>query len=547
MPTRFAKDKPMPQIVTAILVLAALAPPAHADNPPEPEAQNIDIAQTLYDLAARQARLRVDFNDFKGALLAYSQRLEASPRPEDRGRAPLLKRAAEKAKEDAIDKGFEKLAATLKAIKTDDRAGVEKAMAEANDQGKRLRGVLDLLPRLPILMIDGGGDQPGDARKDSYYLKNLFESAKAGYRVVSKAEDDLDALDLTTGRYSCVYLLNVASPGEKGAKRLESYVRGGGQVAIFLGDRVRPAEYNKLLYAKGRGLFPVPLVEKKPERISAEEKFRRIFEDRPQILFRDERHPIFKNVAGRSFQPVFNFLSVEAYWPAQERSEWKADPTEVHELVTLPNRGPADNYRDAINKVREGLAAAAKEDKYEKYRPALERHKKRLTTAIGEGTLPSLAGALDLMLNDRGDLRNRGTKPDLKPFWEKNDALRAKAARLRDAVLYGDPLVLTREFGKGETVVFLTTAGKAWNDWAGGGMASPTYPVVMLNLHQYLTCTGEEKVIDDLLDIEAAEEQQILMLIRIKQQLIRKPLAAHQPAAPARAALALRAGCKAAD
>ena len=58
--------------------------------------------------------------------------------------------------------------------------------------------------------------------------------------------------------------------------------------------------------------------------------------------------------------------------------------------------------------------------------------------------------------------------------------------------MYGDPLVLTKAFGKGQTVVFLTTAGKKWNDWAGGGMASPTWPIVMLSLQRYLTSATDE-------------------------------------------------------
>ena len=53
----------------------------------------------------------------------------------------------------------------------------------------------------------------------------------------------------------------------------------------------------------------------------------------------------------------------------------------------------------------------------------------------------------------------------------------ADVESLRDTVtMYGDPLVVTKTYGKGETVAFLTTAGKQWNDWAGGGWPRPPGP-----------------------------------------------------------------------
>lgn len=55
----------------------------------------------------------------------------------------------------------------------------------------------------------------------------------------------------------------------------------------------------------------------------------------------------------------------------------------------------------------------------------------------------------------------------------------AVIARLRN----GAALALERQFGKGKVVVFLTTAGPAWNNWARG---NPSYVVAMLELQAYL-------------------------------------------------------------
>jgi hypothetical protein len=355
--------------------------------------------------------------------------------------------------------------------------------------------VIQVKSQVPILMVDGSEEKEGGAHRDSYYLQKLFADAAKGYQIVLKPKEELETLDLTPDRFPCLYLLDVPDLSDKALKKLETYVEQGGHVAIFVGDHVKPKFYNDKLFAKGDGLFPVPLDEKKPERISGEEKFRRLFEDQYQIFFRDDAHPIFKEVADPKVKEVFKFLSVEEYWPAQNRLQWNADQTKVHELVTLPNRGSAQDYNIAITEIRDRLAAVIQDDKFEKVRPALERHQKRLIAAIGEGTLYPLASALDLLLNDRGDPRNPAQSPDLKKdFWDAgaDDTLRGKITALRDAAMFGDPLVVTKTYGKGEVVAFLTTAGKNWNDWPGGGMASPTYPVVMLNLQKYLTSASDE-------------------------------------------------------
>ena len=47
----------------------------------------------------------------------------------------------------------------------------------------------------------------------------------------------------------------------------------------------------------------------------------------------------------------------------------------------------------------------------------------------------------------------------------------------------GDPVVVNRSYGDGEVIAFLTTASPEWNNWAMG----PSYPVVVLQLHGYLS------------------------------------------------------------
>jgi hypothetical protein len=351
--------------------------------------------------------------------------------------------------------------------------------------------VIQVKDQVPILMIDGSEDQPNGAHKDSYYLQKLFVEAAKGYRVVVKNRDELDNIDLTPERFPCVYLLDVPDLSDKALKRLEAYVEQGGRVAIFVGDHVKPKFYNDKLYAKGNGIFPVPLEEKKPERISDDEKGKRFIENQYQVFFRDDQHQVFREVADPKFREVFKFLVIDEYWPAQKRLHWNADPTKVQELVTLPNRDSTEGYSAAVNDIRGHLEA--KEEKYAKYQPTLDRYRVSIPRAYDE-SLYALANLLEQFLNDRGDPRNPEKAPDLKDYWDmpENAAFRAKVESLRNTAMYGDPLVVSKAFGKGQTIVFLTTAGKAWNDWAGGSMASPTYPVVMMNLQKYLTSAGDE-------------------------------------------------------
>ena len=82
------------------------------------------------------------------------------------------------------------------------------------------------------------------------------------------------------------------------------------------------------------------------------------------------------------------------------------------------------------------------------------------------------------MLTDRGDgaeLANLQID-----FWgrasdPKIQTLAKDAENLRRRLLYSHPMVLTSQFGQGRIIAVLTSAGKEWNDWAGGITGSVLY------------------------------------------------------------------------
>jgi hypothetical protein len=526
----------MTRWVLASVLFAAMIPPlaARADAPPDKgeKPEKLDVAKELRSLVAWQGRLQTDFSENTRLLLREAEQLGKSTRPEEQDRAKTLKQALEKVKEEGIDKAFEKSVAALKAAEPDDAASLEKARDATGDLDKRLRAALAALPRVPALMIDGSEEKPDGVRKDSFYLKTVFTDASQACRIVTKDKDDLDSLDLSVGRFSAVYLFNVPSLSEKAVKRLETYVEEGGQVAVFVGDKVQAPVYNKLLYAKGKGIFPAPLAAKPATRPSGDELMDRLFEGQYQVLLRDYRHPVFSDVANEGGRELFRFLIIAQYWPTEPRSEWKADGIKVRELMTLPNRGEMGEYSDSTKGVLATLKKNIDDAKYAKYVPALKKHEAAIKDAYSKGRPYGMAIALDQFLSERGKVNDPEKHPDLKAYWELPDDKvgRNDTVRLRDAMRYGDPLVLEKSFGKGRTVVFLTTAGAAWNDWGTASIARQTYPIVMVSLQRYLTSTIDYKLIGGLYDIESAQGVQIGLLRRLRQQVIEEKLP--RPAKP---------------
>src|SRR5438876_2117739 len=371
-------------------------------------------------------------------------------------------------------------------------ANLENEDAGLDGDNKRF-AVIEVRKQVPVLVIDGdpvAGSKPGG---DSFHLQNAFTAAR-GYQVVPRGVGELDRPNLE--QYPCIYLLNVAELKEKALKNLEEYVKNGGSVAFFLGDKVRPEFYNKYLYKDGKGLFPAPLADRATQGLTEPEKIERMFDDQFKLFFRSEAYakpeemPIFGEVAQPGIRTAFKYLVIDRYFPVP-RLKWNPEPGKVDEFVTLPNYRPLDEYKDSAQRLLDRLPI--EDQKYEKYRPGLEEHKRNVRNALAGKYLWELANALNLLLTDRGDAKDP-KKPNLVEFWEQPELknLRAEVTKFRETVQYGDPLVIGNKFGRGRVVAFLTTAGRSWNDWPGGSPASVTYPVVMLELHKYLTSVGSD-------------------------------------------------------
>lgn len=112
-----------------------------------------------------------------------------------------------------------------------------------------------------VLLVDG---DPGNEPRESevFFLRNALvpvpaESAPEYFikpAIITAAELSLARLD----DYDCVILANVPDWSEAGTQAIENYLRRGGGLLIFPGDRINAAFYNERLFNRSR-LLPAAL------------------------------------------------------------------------------------------------------------------------------------------------------------------------------------------------------------------------------------------------------------------------------------------------
>jgi hypothetical protein len=395
-----------------------------------------------------------------------------------------------------------------------------QAAIEAEETGLQADNVRDLVvevrKKVPTLVVDGNtkeeSKQPGS---DLFHLETAFESARA-FEIERCTIDELDRLQLDL--YPSMIFLNVREiRSEKTLKKVQDYVRHGGSIAYFVGDRALPAFYNDTLFKKYEGMFPLPIGSSPfyavDPRLSDEEKEerrrdRRHNDQQPKLLFPRPDHPLVATLA--PYGSALRYLGIDVYHRALERYRWEqatASAGKPEEIVLLPNNHDISEYKErgqelARLALEQTTEIAKSEENYQKFVPAVERCKREITLALGTPYLFNVVQALDRLLKDRGP-DNDPNRPDMAALWAHPRMLdlAAQIASFRDTVLYGDPLVVARTYGKGKVVAILTTAGTSprgegttrcsWNDWGGGSPASFSYEVFLMDLQRYLTSQGD--------------------------------------------------------
>ena len=124
---------------------------------------------------------------------------------------------------------------------------------------------VDVKEKVSALCVNG---QPSAdlVSNETYFLERSlspqqFEFAQGLSVFTTQTVSDVDFLQANLADYDLVVLANVFQvPAEK-ARVLERYVEGGGALLVFLGDRVESGAYDSELYADGKGLLPVRLLQ----------------------------------------------------------------------------------------------------------------------------------------------------------------------------------------------------------------------------------------------------------------------------------------------
>ena len=361
--------------------------------------------------------------------------------------------------------------------------------------------VVEVRERLPILVIDGKPNLRESKEGDATYLRPVFTAVLGGYSWNFGTVADLEKQDLS--RYALVMLLNVPTVSEATTKKLENYAATGGGVGFFLGPDVRPADYNKLLYRDGAGLFPVPL-SPEPSRVIPEDELqlRRFRISQKKLLVRDpalRSHPalagLYTDERGQplpdadQLERVFGFISIKRHWPVPKVGRWRDDP-KLAELYCLPNEQSMADYELPARQLAEAIPIAGGDSgKYAAVLTSARDNLKRV--AASAEPLYRLAGALDDFLADQPEAGDEAGAL-LREFWAdpKHADLKRQAERLRSAVKFGDPLYLAKEFGRGRVTLVTTTAGETWSDWPSERPGSASFAPFIKEMAGYLAGAG---------------------------------------------------------
>ena len=361
--------------------------------------------------------------------------------------------------------------------------------------------VVEVRDKLPVLVIDGKPAARGTKEGDATYLQPVFTAVLTGYSWVFGTPADLEKKEL--GEYALVMLLNVPTVGEAAVKKLENYAAAGGGVGFFLGPDVRAADYTKLLYRDGKGLFPVPLAaEPSPVVPEDELQLRRFRISQKKLLVRDpsrRSHPalagLYTDERGQplpdenQLDRVYGFITVKRHWPVPKVGRWRDDPN-LAELYSLPNEQSMADFELPARKLADAIPKPAGESG--KFAAALAASRDNLKrVAASAEPLYRLAGALDDFLADQPEAGDE-TGALLREFWAdaQHAELKRQAERLRDAVKFGDPLYLAKEFGRGRVTLVTTTAGEAWSDWPSERPGSASFAPFIKEMAGYLAGAG---------------------------------------------------------
>ncbi len=373
--------------------------------------------------------------------------------------------------------------------------------------------VIEVRKKVPTLVVDGNKPENRGENGDMFHLLS-FCAASGIYEVEERSITALEKTDLDL--YPSIVLLNVAEIPDPVVKKLRAYVQNGGSLCYFMGEEIKPDHYNSVLFKND--IFPVLLNERPhdplyaagmvdPEQRKKERVRLRQLDPTPKILFPKADHKLVRGIV--PWGSAFRYLSVNLYWQALPRSRWDPDLKQTEPLIVLPNASTIDRYRPraielAQAAVSQTIRLADQEAEYKRFIKPVENYAIQIRNAISANDLYKLGQTFEELLKNQG-VKDDPERPNLSELWSAQ-AMKQLAMEIQDfreQVMFGDPLCVSRQVGKGRVVAYLTTAGTSlrrgvgedsvqWNNWgAGEDIVTPSYAKFLIDLLGYLISEGE--------------------------------------------------------
>lgn len=214
--------------------------------------------------------------------------------------------------------------------------------------------VLDVTEGQQLLLIDGD-----DSRRGSFYLSatlNPGSMARTGWKIRSESPSFLRDTDAGTLKaFAAIVMMNTRGLEARGIANLESFVRGGGGLAIWLGgNNLNDADlqrFNRDWYRDGNGLLP-------SKAIGIQELIRPADSAASPDMIA-ESHPIFAPLLGLSNSPfqfvrISKFVAMDRKLGKPSSSQLNADNTESASDPTKRSEATAAMGWQSIAKLRDG-------------------------------------------------------------------------------------------------------------------------------------------------------------------------------------------------
>ncbi|NQU19690.1 MAG: BatA domain-containing protein [Candidatus Nealsonbacteria bacterium] len=172
---------------------------------------------------------------------------------------------------------------------------------------------LDVASDVPVLLIDN---------PDAHNARFLDASSAPGGSVRTGITPEIHTPSYLVShpleKYPAIVLMNFDRLDTSAIEALEEYVRAGGGVAFFLGEKTRAQFINDELYRDGQGLFPAPLVGQTTLQVNRLERA-------PDLEL--SVHPIFGDLANER-NPTISTVLIGQYFSVPESFERAADGEE---------------------------------------------------------------------------------------------------------------------------------------------------------------------------------------------------------------------------